>query len=175
MPLRLAPPSSRRRRLADNLPHMRRFEAKYTDVQRHAVIRAMVDEGWSAPKTICMAAAGELPGVDGAFEIPLGTVYWLARRERHRREAEAQAIRCATQPLEVQLEQIVQRLLNILLIETQRLLSQAERGETDFEQLRWLIRCDRELRKTVSVVTDYKGLSELDHLTGKLASAVSTR
>jgi hypothetical protein len=41
---------------------MRGFEAKYTDAEREAVIHAMVDEGWSAPKTICMAAAGELPG-----------------------------------------------------------------------------------------------------------------
>ena len=152
---------------------MRHFEAKYTDTQRDAVIRAMVDEGWSGPETVRAAASGDIPGVAEPFEIPLGTVYWLARHERQRREAEARKLRYASQPLEVQLEQIVLRLLNVLLLETQRLLSQAERGETDFEHLRWLIRCDRDLRKTVSVVTDYKGLSELDHLTGKLASVLS--
>ena len=152
---------------------MRPFEAKYADAQRDAVVRAMVDDGWSAPETVRAAAAGELPGVQDPFVIPLGTVYWLARRERQRREEQAYELRVAIEPLAVRFEQLVRRLLNILLRETERLLSQAERGETDFQRLRWLIRCDRELRKSIPAEIEYDGLSDLDHLARRLSSAVS--
>jgi len=131
---------------------MRLFEAKYTDTQRDAVIRAMLDEGWSAPDTVRAAAAGDIPGVPEPFEIPLGTVYWLAREERQRREEAERQARFAREPLPVLLEQLTQNLLQLLLTESRRCLAQAERGDLDLPRVTRLIPALRTMRRLVAAL-----------------------
>lgn len=141
---------------------MQPFTAKYTDAQREAVVRAAVDEGFSGPKIVQAAAEGRL--TDGPFVIPLSTVYWLARRERVKRHRDAYRDQMSDKSPGELLDLAVRKLIHVLLLETQHLHAAYQRNEPDPQRLRWLIRCDRELRKTLPDSSEYEGLSELDHL-----------
>ena len=66
------------------------FDPKYTQAQRRAIARLMLDNKRSGPEIVGMAAAGEIYGF-GPFTVPKGTVYYLADLERQRRQREIDA------------------------------------------------------------------------------------
>lgn len=68
---------------------MGRFDPKYTDRQREAVIAAIVDRGMSAPKACKRAAEGTLEDDLEPFDFPPNTARDYARRERNKRAGRA--------------------------------------------------------------------------------------
>lgn len=72
-----------------------RFATVYTDTQRAAVARAMLDgidgRKVGAPTVVKLAAAGELFGL-APFNVPLSSVYSLRDVERRRRERKAKTV-----------------------------------------------------------------------------------
>lgn len=124
--------------LGATVPPMGRFAPHYSDKQAQAVAAAMLDHGLPAPEIVRKASAGELDGLD-PFEIPKGSVYYIASRERRRREATAEAEEASTLP--GKLRQQGRRAVDLLEAELDRIERNAkETGKCDHVALSKVVR-----------------------------------
>jgi hypothetical protein len=119
------------------------FRAKYSDAQREAVVRAVVDYGLSAAHATRLANRGELPGASddvGAFAIGPYYVGDLVRREKQRRATQERA---SSSP-----EEIMRETLGVLaerLDHEVRKLQRQRRRKTTGEEISALARAGKDV------------------------------
>lgn len=124
---------------------MGRGANKYTDEQRDAIVRLIVDDGKTAQAAVDLAAAGKLPDLD-PFEMPEPTARHLAGRARRRAVSTELAELDAEHPGAA--EEIRTRFLAILSREVDEIEEQQDAGELDLERVRQVLRALHELQRT---------------------------
>lgn len=133
---------------------MTKWDQKWSDEQRKAIIRAFIELHIRPMTKIArMAAAGELSAEAGAdplpgFDIPYGTVVSIGRLAEKRARGENMRPALRNMPARDRAEDMQRRLTSILDRELERIeLAQRKRPKTpaDAEQIRKIVRAMREL------------------------------
>lgn len=133
---------------------MTKWDTKWSDEQRKAIVRAFIDlRIRPMTKITRMAAAGELSADAGAdplpgFDIPYGTVVSIGRTAEKRARGENMRPALRAMPARDRAEDMQRRLTSILDRELERIeLAQRKRPKTpaDAEQIRKVVRAMREL------------------------------
>jgi hypothetical protein len=123
---------------------MGRFDQKYTDAQREAILRATCDDGMSVRAAVMAAKAGGLYGLD-PFDFNERTAADYAAKERERRRGQAFEAKQAGPP-DQQLDAFAG--MNIRAIEAQAAMIRRKRkwDAEDAELMRKLGQIAREMR-----------------------------
>lgn len=137
---------------------MGRFDAKYTDEQRQAIIDAQVEGKLSAAKACRAAAEGKL-GLP-AFEFAEGTAGHYAAQERRRRRGQEQDAKTRSMDPEKRLDALATRFLAMLEHEANRLeKAQPKAGYSpeDLAKMKAALGVARELRSLLRGMAPIKG------------------
>jgi hypothetical protein len=132
---------------------MGRYSPQYTEVQRSAVVRAVVDEGMTATQAVDAAAAGAL-GIE-PFEMPAATSRGLV--SEHRMENGEGSRQLEDQSAA---ERIRDRALSILEARVDALSKNP--AAVDLVELQRIARATREVQKLAFAVSPSDGPGQLD-------------
>ena len=122
------------------------FAPKYTDEQREAVYRLIHEEGLTAAQAVRKTASG-VYGLE-PFEMPRSSAAVIARRIKRSRERKA----LAEGDLNVAMETLARRSVDLALGELGRVQKRIEAGEVGPNEMRAWLRCQRELYGVVNLV-----------------------
>jgi hypothetical protein len=118
---------------------MGRYANKYSDAERQAIVRLIVDEGYQAKDAVGLAAEG----IDGLepFHMPPSTAGGLAARERHRRDRRALIQRERAEPGYA--DRLAHKVIDIVEREVHPLWEESQRQPLDGHEIDRIIRALR--------------------------------
>jgi hypothetical protein len=130
---------------------MGRFNYRYTDEQRAAIVRAINEEGLEAQHAVELAAKGQLHDRLPAFEMSASTARSLATnaRQRHTRRRAVELERQKPGAVEEIVEEALRMVLDELRDEDRR---RRDNGEADYVRLRRILRTARELQALLRAI-----------------------
>jgi len=140
---------------------MGRYANKYSDAQRQAIVRLIVDEGYQAREAVELAAEG-IGGLE-PFDMPPSTAGGLAANERHRRNRRAVIERERTEPGYA--DRLAHKVIDIVEREVHPLWEKSQKQALDRHEMDRIIRALHacvELRKLLASVPRNNGEAEGD-------------
>ena len=129
-----------------SLRYVASFAPKYTDEQREAIDRLIAQEGLTAAQAVRKAAEG-VYGLE-PFEMPRSTAAVISKRLKRSRERKA----LAHGDVNVAMETLARRSVELTVRELRRLEKRIEAGEVRPNEMRAWLRCQRELYGVVNLI-----------------------